>query len=230
MDWGTVFELLQQWLAPTGCIAMAIGWWRDRRLVKVRAVKENEGTYKLLFDDLSETTLHFSDQFRIVNEKIIVLEQALRKCYQCKYAERCPAVVWMRSKQGEPNSRPLGRSSEERNRGNNLRQGPDDSDEPGTETRAPPDDRRPSGRHGRDGAACVAVFEGRFLQGMLRVLHGRLTCQAGDYRKGDLGYEVGVRGGYGRGKTAGSLFLGADKDEGVVLFCPPASLLGAPAV
>ncbi len=25
-------------------------------------------------------------------------------------------------------------------------------------------------------------------------------------------------------------FLGADKDEGVVLFCPPASLLGAPAV
>ena len=53
---------------------------------------------------------------------------------------------------------------------------------------------------------------------------------AGDYRKGDLGPEMGVRGGYGRGKTAGSLFLGADKDEGVVLFCPPASLLGAPAV
>ena len=153
MDWGTAFELLQQWLAPTGCIAMAIGWWRDRRLVKVRAVKENEGTYKQLYDDLSETTLHLSDQIRKVNEKIIVLEQALRKCYQCKYADRCPAVVWMRSKQGEPNSRPLGLSSEERNRGNNLRQGPDDSDEPGTETRAPPDDRRPSGRHGRDGAA-----------------------------------------------------------------------------
>ena len=48
--------------------------------------------------------------------------------------------------------------------------------------------------------------------------------------RGDLGYEVGVRGGYGRGKTAGSLFLGPDKDEGVVLFCPPASLLGTPAV
>lgn len=95
---------------------MAIGWWRDRRLVKVRAVKENEGTYKQLYDDLSETTLHLSDQIRKVNEKIIVLEQALRKCYQCKYAERCPAVVWMRSKQGEPNSRPLGLSSEERNR------------------------------------------------------------------------------------------------------------------
>ena len=97
MDWGTVFELLQQWLAPTGCIAMAIGWWRDRRLVKVRVVKENEGTYKQLYDDLSETTLHLSDQIRKVNEKIIVLEQALRKCYQCKYADRCPAVVWMRS-------------------------------------------------------------------------------------------------------------------------------------
>lgn len=72
--------------------------------------------------------------------------------------------------------------------------------------------------------------EGGVRRGRRRERHGRLVCPAGDHRKGDLGYEVGVRGGYGRGKTAGSLFLGPDKDEGVVLFCPPASLLGTPAV
>ena len=72
--------------------------------------------------------------------------------------------------------------------------------------------------------------EGGIGRGRRRERHGRLTCPAGDHRKGDLGPEMGVRGEYGRGKTAGSLFLGADKDEGVVLFCPPVSLLGAPAV
>ena len=57
MDWSTVLTVLQEWLAPTGCIAMAIGWWRDRRLRKVRAVKEDEGVYHQLYDDLSATTL-----------------------------------------------------------------------------------------------------------------------------------------------------------------------------
>ena len=152
MDW-TLLQSLWDWLLPAGWLATAIAWWRDRKVYQVRAVKETEGTYKTLYDDLSATVLDISKQLRKQNERNINHETALRKLHTCKYADRCPAVVWMRSKQGEPNSRPLGLSSEERNRGNNLRQGPDDSDEPGTETRAPPDDRRPSGRHGRDGAA-----------------------------------------------------------------------------
>lgn len=141
MDWNSILTILQDWLAPTGCLAMAIGWYKDRKVYKVRAVKESEGTYKQLYDDLSQTTLALSEQIRKVNEKIINLEQALRKCYQCKYAECCPAVVWMRSGQGEPNNRPLGLSFQDRNRGNNLRVGPDDADEPATASRPPPDDR-----------------------------------------------------------------------------------------
>lgn len=141
MDWNSILTILQDWLAPTGCLAMAIGWYKDRKVYKVRAVKESEDTYKQLYDDLSQTTLALSEQIRKVNEKIINLEQALRKCYQCKYAECCPAVVWMRSGQGEPNNRPLGLSFQDRNRGNNLRVGPDDADEPATASRPPPDDR-----------------------------------------------------------------------------------------
>ena len=143
MDWSTVLTVLQEWLAPTGCIAMAIGWWRDRRLRKVRAVKEDEGVYHQLYDDLSATTLELSDQIRKVNGKIIILEQALRRCHQCRYVEYCPAVIFLRSKQGEPDSRPLGVSSAERNRGNHLREGPDEDGEPDTGAGTSADDRQP---------------------------------------------------------------------------------------
>lgn len=100
MDWSTVLTILQDWFAPTGIVVMAIGWWRDRRLTKVRAVKEDEGVYHQLYDDLSSTTLELSDQIRKVNGKIIILEQALRKCHQCRYVEYCPAVIFLRSKAG----------------------------------------------------------------------------------------------------------------------------------
>lgn len=108
MDWSTVLTILQDWFAPTGIVVMAIGWWRDRRLTKVRAVKENEGVYHQLYDDLSATTLKLSDQIRKVNGKIIIFEQAFRRCHQCRFAEHCPALIFLRSKQGEPDSRPLG--------------------------------------------------------------------------------------------------------------------------
>lgn len=143
MDWSTVLTLLQDWFAPTGIVVMAIGWWRDRRLTKVRAVKENEGVYHQLYDDLSATTLKLSDQIRKVNGKIIIFEQAFRRCHQCRYAEHCPALIFLRSKQGEPDSRPLGVSSAERNRGNHLREGPDEDGEPGTGTGTSADDRQP---------------------------------------------------------------------------------------
>ena len=72
MDWSTVLTILQDWFAPTGIVVMAIGWWRDRRLTKVRAV-----------------------------------------------------------------------SSAERNRGNHLREGPDEDGEPDTGTGTSADDRQP---------------------------------------------------------------------------------------
>ena len=143
MDWSTVLTLLQDWFAPTGIVVMAIGWWRDRRLTKVRAVKEDDGVYHQLYDDLSSTTLELSDQIRKVNGKIIVLEQALRKCHQCRYVEYCPPVNVLRSQPGEPDSQPLGVSSAERNRGNHLRAGPDEDGEPDTGTRTHEDDRQP---------------------------------------------------------------------------------------
>lgn len=137
MDWNLVLTILQDWLAPTGCIAMAIGWWRDRKIYKVRAVKESEGTYHVLYENISDTAIELSNQIKKLNEKIIKLEQALHKCYHCKYVDRCPAVMWLLVKQGEPNSRPLGLSQQERNRGNNLREGPDIAGEDGTHARPP---------------------------------------------------------------------------------------------
>ena len=99
--------------------------------------------YHQLYDDLSATTLKLSDQIRKVNGKIIIFEQAFRRCHQCRLAEHCPALIFLRSKQGEPDSRPLGVSSAERNRGNHLREGPDEDGEPDTGTGTSADDRQP---------------------------------------------------------------------------------------
>ena len=113
MDWSTVLTLLQDWFAPTGIVVMAIGWWRDRRLTKVRAVKEDEGVYHQLYDDLSSTTLELSDQIRKVNGKIIILEQALRKCHQCRYVEYY-LLAQQAGRAGQPSTRGLFSGAEPR--------------------------------------------------------------------------------------------------------------------
>ena len=51
----TLLQTLKEWLAPAGWLVTAIAWWRDRKVYQVRAVKETEGTYKTLYDDLSAT-------------------------------------------------------------------------------------------------------------------------------------------------------------------------------
>ena len=85
MDW-TLLQSLMDWLAPAGWLVTAIAWWRDRKVYQVRAVKETEGTYKTLYDDLSATVLKISKQLQKQNERNINHETALRKLHTCKYA------------------------------------------------------------------------------------------------------------------------------------------------
>lgn len=126
MDW-TLLQPLMDWLAPAGWLVTAIAWWRDRKVYQVRAVKETEGTYKALYDDLSATVLELSKQLRKQNERNINHETALRKLHTCRYADRCPAIIWMRQQQkGQLGNRPLGQPPNERNRANNLRAGPEE--------------------------------------------------------------------------------------------------------
>ena len=125
MDWT---QLQQIWdrLLPAGWLATALAWWRDRRVRRVREVKETESIYKSLYDDLSTTVVDLSRQLRRINEKTINYETAIRKCHACKYVDRCPAVIFLRQQpKGKPDSRPLGQPPCERNRANNLRAGPD---------------------------------------------------------------------------------------------------------
>ena len=122
----TLLQTLWDWLLPAGWLATAIAWWRDRKIYKVRVVKESEGTYKELYDDLSATVLELSKQLRKLNERNITHETALRKIHACRYADRCPALIWMRQQQkGNYGSSPLGQPQHERNRANNLRAGPE---------------------------------------------------------------------------------------------------------
>ena len=141
MDW-TLLQPLWDWLLPAGWLATALAWWRDRNVRRVREVKETEGVYKSLYDDLSATVVDMSRQLRRINEKTINYETAIRKCHACKYVDRCPAVIFLRQQpKGKPDSRPLGQSPCERNRANNLRAGPDaDGD-------AEPDCGRPADAH-----------------------------------------------------------------------------------
>ena len=83
MDW-TLLQPLMDWLAPAGWLVTAIAWWRDRKVYQVRAVKETEGTYKALYDDLSATVLELSKQLRKQNERNINHETALRKLHTCR--------------------------------------------------------------------------------------------------------------------------------------------------
>ena len=125
MDW-TFLEHIWNWLLPAGWLATAVAWWRDRKIYRVRAVKETEGTYKSLYDDLSATVIELSTQLREINKRNIKHETAIHKCYTCRYADRCPAVIFLRQqKVQQPNSSPLGQSQCERNRANHLRAGPE---------------------------------------------------------------------------------------------------------
>lgn len=126
MDW-TLLQSLMEWLAPAGWLVTAIAWWRDRKVYQVRAVKETEGTYKTLYDDLSATVLKISKQLQKQNERNINHETALRKLHTCKYADRCPVIIFLRQQQkGQLGNRPLGQPPNERNRANNLRAGPEE--------------------------------------------------------------------------------------------------------
>lgn len=133
MDFSIIQSILE-WLAPAGWLATSLAWWRDRKVFKVRAVKEEESTYHQLYNDLSETVKELSEQLKKTNGKIIILESALRHCHQCRYADKCPVLQWMQGKQGKLNSRPLGQHAVQRNRGEHYRAGPDESDGPGSDT------------------------------------------------------------------------------------------------
>ena len=95
----TLLQSLWDWLLPAGWLATAIAWWRDRKVYQVRAVKETEGTYKTLYDDLSATVLEISKQLRKQNERNINHETALQKLHTCKYADRCPVIIFLRQQQ-----------------------------------------------------------------------------------------------------------------------------------
>lgn len=130
----TIIQNILAWLAPAGWLATSLAWWRDRKVYKVRAVKEEESTYHQLYNDLSETVRQVSEQLKNVNGKVIFLESALRNCHQCRYADKCPVLLWMQNKQGKLNSRPLGQHAVQRNRGEHYRAGPDENDGSGSDT------------------------------------------------------------------------------------------------
>ena len=121
----TIWEILM-WALPSGCLSGMVTWLASRWTFNARNKKEREDTYKTLYDDLSTTTLDLSRKIRKLHEKIINYETALRKCHACRYAERCPAVIFLRQqKVQQPNSRPLVQPQYERNRANGLRAGPE---------------------------------------------------------------------------------------------------------
>lgn len=130
----TILQNILEWLAPAGWLATSLAWWRDRKVYKVRAVKEEESTYHQLYNDLSETVRQVSEQLKKTNGKVIYLESALRHCHQCRYADKCPVLMWMQNKQGKLNSRPLGQDSIQRNRGEHYRAGPDETDGSGSDS------------------------------------------------------------------------------------------------
>lgn len=74
MDW-TLLQSLWDWLLPAGWLATAIAWWRDRKVYQVRAVKETEGTYKTLYDDLSATVLEISKQLQNKTKEILTMKR-----------------------------------------------------------------------------------------------------------------------------------------------------------
>lgn len=125
MDFSIIQNILE-WVLPVGWLATLVGWWRDRKIYKVRNIKESEGTYKTLYDDLSVTITNLSKQIQKLDEKNINNQIAIRKCYACKYVERCPVVIFLRQQQkGKLGSSPLGQPQHERNRANGLRAGPE---------------------------------------------------------------------------------------------------------
>lgn len=143
----TIREIIQ-WLFAGGGLLALIELWRTRRKNRAASQKDVESYFQMMYeangkamvalqgkiDELQELTIR-------QDERIFKLERITRRAAVCRYWGSCPLrpeLQEYRQLAGEPDSRPKGQSDTDRNEGDRLRAGPDDSDEPGTGCRPPP--------------------------------------------------------------------------------------------
>jgi hypothetical protein len=143
----TIREIIQ-WLFAGGGLLALIELWRTRRKNKAASQKDVESYFQTMYEANGKTMIglqHKIDELQNLtirqDERIFKLERITRRAAVCRYWVSCPLRPELQKyKQftGEPDSRPKGQSDADRNEGDYLRTGPDDTDESGTECRPPP--------------------------------------------------------------------------------------------
>ena len=143
----TIREIIQ-WLFAGGGLLALIELWRTRRKNRAASQKDVESYFQTMYEANGKTMIGLQmkiDELQDLpsrqDERIFKLERITRMSSVCRYWSSCPIRPELQKyKQlaGEPDSRPKGQSEADRNEGDNLRTGPEDTDEPDTGCRPPP--------------------------------------------------------------------------------------------
>lgn len=104
------------WAIPSGAISSLITWLFNRSTYNARSAKERQEIYKVMYENLSATTLKLQDDFRELNAKFMLLERSVAKAASCRYYDnRCPVRVELQKHGGKYSSKPIGQSADQRN-------------------------------------------------------------------------------------------------------------------
>ena len=145
----TLLDVLM-WALPSGFLASVVTWLVSRSTFNARNHKEQEVIYKELYEAQGKTLLQMQDNYSELQNSNIEINEKLSKMYRllqripntiklCRYYDTCPVMpLLQKCKTGRTNSTVLGKTQQERYGTNNLREGPDEKDSPGSISGSPP--------------------------------------------------------------------------------------------
>ncbi len=83
-----------QWLVPSGALGGVVVWLTNRTLRQTRTIKEVHDTYKVMYNDVTETLIKVQDENKQanieLNKTIQQLNRTLQRAMRCRYYKQCP--------------------------------------------------------------------------------------------------------------------------------------------
>ena len=83
-----------QWLVPSGALGGVVVWLTNRTIRQTRTIKEAHDTYKVMYNDVTETLIKVQDEQKQtnieLNKAIQQLNRTLQRAMRCRYYHQCP--------------------------------------------------------------------------------------------------------------------------------------------
>ncbi len=89
-----------QWVIPSGGLGAVIAWFTSKTIRNIRTKKEEHDTYKVLYDDISETLKTLQDEMGNLHKELGRFRRAISKIYGCRYYPNCPVQHELQNSEG----------------------------------------------------------------------------------------------------------------------------------